>query len=62
MESIFVFSVGLNHLILATISINFAWEFFNQKDNAIFVGNKQIDCIFAKNAIFMFAKIACVNH
>jgi hypothetical protein len=62
MESIFAFSVDRSHLIPATISISFAWPCFSQKENAITVGNKQIDCIIVKNAIFMFARIACANH
>ena len=62
MESVFAFSVGRSHLIPPTISISFAWPCFSQKENAISVGNKQIDCIFVKNAILMFARIACANH
>lgn len=62
MESIFAFNVAQSHLIPATISINFAWEYFYRKENATFVRNKQIDYISAKNAIFMSVKIVFVVH
>lgn len=62
MELAFAFNVGPNPSIHATTNTSFAWCCYNLKESAIFVENSVIDYIFAKNAIFTFARIACASR